>query len=195
MNSTVYAPMVLFPTISWIAHFALPASHIILDSRITKPLQVHNIILPGPQKVHRKTIPLHHQKGKTLFDLPLAGQHKWRREIGNALQTTYGKSAFFDFYTDGIQHLLAKSETLGDLCLNAISFSLHYLQLDQTVAVISPDEALTKDYPLPHFRHFEPYYQVFGSTLGFIPDLPVYDILCNMGPEAGAFIIRNPPLP
>jgi hypothetical protein len=194
MNPSVYAPMVLFPTISWIAHFALPASHILLDPRITKPLEVHNIILPGPQKVHRKTIPFHHQKGETLFDLPLAVQHKWKREIGNALQTTYGKSAFFDYYRDEIHHLLTHSDTLGDLCFNTISFSLRYLQLDQTIAIMTPDDAYPQTYPLPYYRHFEPYYQVFGSTLGFIPDLPVYDILCNMGPEAGAFIIRNPPL-
>ena len=32
--------------------------------------------------------------------------------------------------------------------------------------------------------HLQPYYQVFSSKLGFIPDASILDLLFNMGPES-----------
>ena len=32
--------------------------------------------------------------------------------------------------------------------------------------------------------HLQPYYQVFSSKFGFIPDASILDLLFNMGPES-----------
>ena len=32
--------------------------------------------------------------------------------------------------------------------------------------------------------HLKPYYQVFASKYGFLPDLSILDLMMNMGPES-----------
>jgi len=35
---------------------------------------------------------------------------------------------------------------------------------------------------------WEEYYQTFSDKMGFIKDLSVVDLLCNLGPEAGSYL-------
>ena len=44
--------------------------------------------------------------------------------------------------------------------------------------VIHPKKEIDKRF------HLQPYYQVFSSKLGFIPDASILDLLFNMGPES-----------
>jgi len=50
------------------------------------------------------------------------------------------------------------------------------------------DNAASSQKPLTVIKKWEEYYQTFSDKLGFIKDLSVVDLLCNLGPEAGSYL-------
>ena len=46
-------------------------------------------------------------------------------------------------------------------------------------------------HPLPSLLRANPYYQVFRSKTGFLPDLSILDLLFNLGPEAACYLLKE----
>lgn len=134
-----------------------------------------------------------------MHQIRLSDHGNWRHMHWNALQSAYDSSPFFMYYADELREVFEKPFTyLVDFNEALENLFLDFLSLPQGIEVShdyiaappagSTDlrEALSPKAPAgsdPLFRPV-PYYQVFASRTGFIPNLSIADLLFNMGPES-----------
>lgn len=143
------------------------------------------------------SIPL--QKGKNqqqnIQEVKISYETNWSLQHIRAIQSSYGKSAYFIYYKDLIFELLSKKEDyLFDLNWKSLQLiaqiipiklkleiSSDYLEHSNNSCLdlrnkiqIQSDETI----PLPA------YYQVFSVKTGFISNLSILDLIFHQGPEA-----------
>ena len=121
----------------------------------------------------------------------------WRHQHWQAICSAYGDSPFFEFYEDDLRPFFfeEKWELLVDFNEAIRRTVCQLLDINPTVTptteyhadstaddfryAISPKKPLADDDFTPR-----PYYQVFAQRHGFLPNLSILDLLCNMGPES-----------
>jgi hypothetical protein len=122
-------------------------------------------------------------------DIRLSDHGNWRHHHWSALQTAYGKSPFFEYYADDLapffqthryQFLLDFNQELHQLISNLIDLNVSLHVTDQFFGASFPD---IPDLP--------PYYQVFSQRNGFLANLSIIDLLCNLGPESILYLTRS----
>ena len=142
------------------------------------------------------TIPVVKAEGKTMMrDVRISDHGNWRHQHWIALESSYRQSPFFEYYADDFAPFYEKKwEFLADFNeeLMALTASLLDIQkpVSRTVAYEGPSISPLKDDLLDSFtfkgevgRGSVPYYQVFASRHGFLPNLSIVDLLFNQGPE------------
>lgn len=126
---------------------------------------------------------------------------RWRQLHWRALIAAYEASPYFEYYADDFEQLYEThfdllvdlNTAFQNLVLDLLGIKpriqVHrgaYLRTenadktDDFRPIITPKREWSED----HSFHAEPYYQVFASRLGFMPNLSIVDLLFNMGPEA-----------
>jgi hypothetical protein len=138
-----------------------------------------------------------------------------------ALEAAYMNSPFFEFYKDYLFKILdSKEKYLFDLNLKLLEYLLQMTGIKANIkfttdyvadyakeAVAGRDTnimaSVTADFRntihpkskqpslLKQLQMEQPYWQVFSSKQGFIPNLSVVDLLFNEGPNAITFLLRN----
>lgn len=143
------------------------------------------------------TIPVEHGERLPIHQLRIADHGRWQAVHWNALQTAYDASPFFEYYEDDFRPLYTErferlvdfNAALQRVVLNLLELSV---ELQPTTAyeaspttMLDLRTAIRPKHPQPDalFR-IVPYYQVFASRTGFLPNLSIVDLLFNMGPEA-----------
>ncbi|MGW8121442.1 WbqC family protein [Roseivirga echinicomitans] len=129
---------------------------------------------------------------------------KWMNNHWRAIQSAYGKSPFFDFYSEEFKTILySETSHLFKLNKSLLTMCLKFLQIDKPVFW---EENLNEKSKLDladmrgdiHPRKptlalgwFEPkpYQQIFGSN--FVSNLSVLDLLFCTGPEAVEVLKRS----
>ena len=153
----------------------------------------------GPNKVLDLIIPL--KKGKNQIphkDVFISDDHKWRREHLRAIESSYGKSPFFEHYYPQIEALIKEPETnlfaftqsTIRWLENQLGLSSHKLldpkfeqeKLEDLRDLIHPKSTIAD----PLFA-MKAYWQCFDHA-GFSPNLSVIDLLFNEGPAAAGII-------
>ena len=129
------------------------------------------------------------QKGAmTIRDVRISDHNNWRHQHWQALSSAYGSSPFFEFYADDIAPFFEKKwDFLFD-------YNMEIMHKMCELIDISPDIRLTETYdssPVSPSASSTPYYQVFKSRHGFIPNLSILDLLFNMGPESLVWLMKN----
>jgi hypothetical protein len=133
----------------------------------------------------------------SLKDIRISDHGNWRHLHWNALQSAYGDSPFFMYYEDDLRPFFTERwEFLYDYN-EAIRRTVCDLldihpNVDYTTAYLPPQASDAEDFreairpkhpPVdPDFQP-KPYYQVFAQKHGFLANLSILDLLCNMGPE------------
>ena len=157
--------------------------------------------------VQALTVPIEQAQAPSISD-----HGNWRHQHWQALQSAYGDSPFFEYYEDDLSPFFTERwELLYDfneairvkMCelldiRPHVSFTTEYIRPDTLAApdAMQGDPAL-HDFrdsiqpkhpaPDPDFQP-RPYYQVYRSKHGFLPNLSILDLLLNMGPESIFFL-------
>ncbi len=137
---------------------------------------------------------------KIDYSKPWISQHK------RGLEAAYKSSPFFEYYQDDIFSVIDKKETfLIDLNskltelfaeLIGIDFNLIYTQSYHTAndgnSILDLRDRIhpknKQESILQELKIEKPYYQVFNSKQGFIPNLSIIDLLCNEGPNSISYL-------
>lgn len=145
-----------------------------------------------------------------MHEMCLSDHGRWRELHWNALLSAYDRTPYFEYYADDFLQiyrtpffrLVDFNEALQQLVLRLLD-----IQPDVTANLeeywipdvhpgtiyidwrdsIHPKKAYTFD---PTF-YLVPYYQVFSSRHGFIPNLSIVDLLFNMGPESRGVLRKS----
>lgn len=130
----------------------------------------------------------------------------WRHQHWQALTSAYGDSPFFQYYEDDLRPFFTERwELLYDfneairrkICelidiQPNVAFTEYYCKNYTDHQDLSREndyrdlrEAIQPKHPWPD-SDFQPqrYYQVYEQKHGFLPNLSILDLLCNMGPES-----------
>ena len=201
----------LFPPVSWFRQLAQCQAEAYIDTRENFRKQtIRNrytiATATGPQTL---SVPVEGSKHANICEIRISDHNNWRRLHWQALATAYGSSPFFEYYADDIEPFFHKRtpqenaesrynwdfllqynmeiiETLCDLIgIKAPQLLPH----DDALAVplvtaggqSAPGEIRIDGQSEPELK---PYYQVFQSRQGFLPDMSILDLLFNMGPES-----------
>lgn len=145
--------------------------------------------IAGPNGVQLLSVPLEkgkHQK-KPIQEVRISYQNDWWREQEQAIKTAYGRSPFFEYYSEDLfavarsrpATLWALNQELTEVVLRLLNWEVSRLETDTFILGetadfyrVTPSEAGLKPYP-----------QVFTDRHGFLPGLSVLDALFCLGPQ------------
>ncbi len=154
--------------------------------------------IQSANKIQILTVPIKggNKKVKTK-DIQIDYQQKWLNVHLRAIQSSYGKAPFFEFYFDYFYNIYVKKEKfLVDLNFQMLSLCLKLLQIDSKINLVENFGELNYQVDNQFFnqinrkesavsRHlFQPveYHQLFGNK--FVPNLSILDLLFCEGPNA-----------
>jgi len=141
------------------------------------------------------TIPKKRNGGnKTIIkEIEISYKQDWQKEHWNAIISSYNSSPYFEYYRDELYHLYKKKERL------LINFN-HKLQLI-ILKHLEEEKNICANTKYLHKGNFsdlrnhkwdlkqqERYEQVFMHKHGFIANLSILDLLCNLGPESRHYL-------
>ena len=181
--------------------YATPQVVIETHEHYVKQTYRNRCLIAGPNGVQALTVPIEKPAfGKAAMrDIRISDHGNWRHLHWNALQSSYERSPFFDYYADDlrpfyeqrIEFLLDFNEGLQNAVLNLLDLHPTIEHTQTYCQHPAPEVTDLRDTITPKLSWEQdadftavPYYQVFAQKHGFIADLSIIDLLFNMGPEA-----------
>ena len=162
----------------------------------------------GPNGMQILTVPVSKPNGNHTLtrDIRIADHSSWQRTHWRSILTAYNNSPFFLYYQDDIHPFFEKKyQFLTDFNLELLHTILRILKVKPSVRFTSVYEKNPEnvrdlrnritDTPGHSFSGSWTYTQVFEPSHGFLPDLSILDLICNLGPEAGnylSFLLSDP---
>ena len=139
--------------------------------------------IDSPSGALALTVPVVKTEVKTLMrDIRISDHGYWRHQHWIALESSYRQSPFFEYYADDFAPFYEKKwEFLADYNEELMMLVASLLDVSKPVTrtTLYENDAFAQ---LPVFDG-RPYYQMFASRHGFLPDLSIVDLLFNLGPE------------
>ena len=159
-------------------------------------------LIAGANGVVVLSVPVKGGRGQRAVyrDVRVDDSVPWQRRHFQSILSAYGRSPFFEHYSEGLSALFARREDWlvewNFACLDWVDGVLGFGAVrDRTFRVGEgePVEDLTDrvrpgNYTSPELGPFPRYPQVFESKLGFLPNLSVLDLLMSMGPSSSDLI-------
>lgn len=134
-----------------------------------------------------------------MKDVRISYESDWQRLHWMSLQTSYRRSAYFEFYEDDFAPFYEKKyEFLFDFNTDLTSMLLRLLKIRKALTFTTSYQ--DSDAGIQDFRNrihpkqtyqakeFKPYFQVFEPKHGFLPNLSIVDLLFNQGPNSLNFL-------
>jgi hypothetical protein len=141
-------------------------------------------------------IPVKKKGNMSVMEIQIENDFKWQKQHWEAIQSAYGASAFFMFYSDRLKPYYQKEyNCLHAFCEDLIKETLAILKVQADLPFTDSFVAHPKhDYRLSiHPKQGQlvlqkSYPQVFQSKFGFTPGLSILDLIFNLGPEAKSYL-------
>lgn len=184
------------PSVRYVKLWQDPTACVDLHEHFIKQTLRNRFSLLTANGVQWITLPLQSTGGekRATADVHLATGN-WNRPIKMALQSAYGKSAFYSILGDDLNHWLdsipgqsfqqamASSHELIARCLKIQPPTLTHSYID-----VNPNHQDLRDNFKQRGQGVTPYPQVFMDRFEFESDLCIWDLLFNTGPEASHWI-------
>lgn len=182
-------PTAYLPPVSYIsALYRSQAVCVEVHENYQKQTLRNRCTIDSPNGPLSLSIPVEKQNGHVpMRDIRISDHGNWRHQHWNALVSSYRQSPFFEYYQDDFAPFYQRKWDF------LVDYNQELLQLLCSLIDIQPQVRRTEVYlglsPVsPEVAALKPYYQVFASKHGFLPDLSVVDLLFNMGPESVLYL-------
>lgn len=134
------------------------------------------------------TVPVSHKGVRCIKDIEISDHGNWRHLHWQALLTSYGESAFFEYYQDDIRpfyerrwkYLLDYNTDIAETMCRLLDVDVELRRTEQFMGsqTVLPEQPMT------------PYYQVYRERTGFLPNLSILDLLFNEGPQSIIHLVK-----
>ncbi len=151
----------------------------------------------SPNGILTLSIPLEKRnKRQSINEIKISYEYNWQLLHWRSLESSYRRSPFFEYFEDDFypfyhekkyNYLIDFNEATQQEVLKLMklkpnySFSSEYIRntenTDDYRSIITPKESIEKD----KLFEVKPYFQVFETRHGFIPNLSIVDLLFNQG--------------
>lgn len=191
----VLLPIFYLPPISWFSEFLKQ------DQEISLEMFEH-----FPKQTYRNRVNIYAANGKLSLIIPIVNKGKraikeveisyaedWQKLHWKSIKNAYQSSPYFEYYEAKLYKIYeCNASNLTEFNLNALKIILEILKVDKEFVF---SDFYQKDFQGKDLREafsakkqnndmFPEYYQTFSGKWGFISDLSIIDLLCNMGPES-----------
>ena len=194
----------LAPVSHYSAYYRAEEVRLEVCDHFTKQTLRNRCWIDSPNGPLALTVPVVKTEGKTqMRDVRISDHGNWRHQHWVALESSYRQSPFFEYYADDFAPFYEKKwEFLADYNEELMALITSLLDIQKPVRRTADPlpkpislygEGLKGSSPLrggdlrfdrgQAEREVLPYYQVFASRHGFLPDLSIVDLLFNLGPE------------
>ncbi len=192
-------PVFYLPPVSWFAEFLNNNHEVILEQYENFPKQTYRsrANIYGANGKLPLIIPIHHNGKRAMKDIEVSYAEDWQKLHWKSIKNAYQSSPYFEYYESKLEQIFAvQPKSLVAFNLNALKVVLNILKEEK-------EYLLTEEYQgtseAIDFRdqfsakketeyQLQDYYQTFSDKLGFLADLSIVDLLCNLGPESATYI-------
>lgn len=199
MNNKILLPIFYLPPISWFSVFLNPESEITFEQFENFPKQTYRnrALIYGANGKLPLIIPIKHTGKREFKDTTISYVEDWQKLHWKSIKTAYQSTPYFEYYEDKLKKIFGeKVESLVEFNLKALKVILEILKTEK-------DFTLTEEYfktpESENYREkfsakaeseneFPEYYQSFSAKNGFLKDLSILDLICNIGPESLTYI-------
>ena len=192
-------PIFYLPPISWISEFLKEENDVILEQSENFPKQTYRnrTNIYGANGKLSLIIPIHHTGNRCIKDVEISYAEDWQKLHWKSIKNAYQSSPYFEYYETKLENIFK------DQPKTLLAFNLKALKVILEILKTEKEYSLTEEYvqsvEFLNFREkfsakkdseyqMNEYYQTFSDKLGFIKDLSIIDLICNMGPEAISYI-------
>jgi hypothetical protein len=184
------------PPVAWL-RLAINAEkiHIPTDVLFQKQTLMSRCHIKGANKTETLTVPIiRTARGKPISEAEIAYSQNWYQQHKHAMQTAYGKSAYFEYFADDLFHILTqRHEKLLSLNLTIIEYIFNILSFKGQIALTTSKEIENITF-IPYFQEtdaihrepLKPYFQFFGD---FVPNLSILDLIFHHGKDAFRYLV------
>ncbi len=199
MNTRAVLPVFYFPPIGWFKHFLNDSTRVSLEQMENFPKQTfrNRTHIYGANGKLPLFIPIRHDGQRLYRDVQISYAENWQALHWKSIKTAYQGSAYFEYYEDALEPIFQDQESsLLKHNLKALNLVLDLLKTPKEFELTTAYEkeflgddlrsAFSAKQPSQYAQ--KPYYQTFSDKYGYLNDLSVLDLLCNLGPESALYI-------
>lgn len=201
MNNKILLPIFYLPPISWFSVFLDPENEIAFEQFENFPKQTYRnrTAIYGANGKLKLIIPIKHTGKREFKDTTISYVEDWQKLHWKSIKTAYQSTPYFEYYEDKLKTIFGeKVDSLLEFNLKALKTVLGILKTEKDFTLT--DEYFKNPDALDYRTKFSAktesetsfpeYYQSFSDKSGFIKDLSILDLICNIGPESLTYL-RN----
>lgn len=193
-------PLFYMAPISWFAEF-ISLDDCLLEQWENFPKQTYRnrMYIFGPNGKQLLSIPICH-KGKMHYkDVEMSMMENWQANHWKSIKNAYQSSPYFEFYEDKFRSIYETSTTsLLEFNKIGLEIVLNLLKLEKKINYTSEYQQEIGELDFRNSfnakvlasKGLPDYYQTYNDKHGFLEDLSIVDLLCNLGPESVTYLKR-----
>ncbi len=195
----ILLPAFYLPPVSWFSVFLNEENDIEIEQFENFPKQTYRnrANIYGANGKLSLIIPIKHTGKRVYKDIEISEAEDWKKLHWKSIKTAYQSSPYFEFYEDALMKIFeCKESSVLKFNLNALNIIQKILKTEKAYSlnseyISSPEaEDYRKMFSAKQLTEFqmEEYYQTFSEKMGFIVDLSILDLICNLGPESLTYL-------
>ena len=199
MNNKILLPIFYLAPISWFSVFLDAENDIAFEQFEHFPKQTYRnrAVIYGANGKLPLIIPIQHTGKREMKDIRISYAEDWQKLHWKSIKTAYQSTPYFEYYEEKLKAIFQeKTDSLLEFNLNALKVILGILKTEKDFIVT---EEYFKNPSQKDFRSafsakseseiaMQDYYQSFSDKHGFLKDLSILDLICNIGPESLTYI-------